>query len=58
MKAQRIEVVEANAPGGARAIEVIAMDKPVVSERAEMLEGSPEEVAGRVCEILIARGLL
>jgi len=37
---------------------VIAMDKPVVSERAEMLEGSPEEVAGKVCEILTARGLL
>jgi electron transfer flavoprotein beta subunit len=58
MKAQRIEVMEANAPGGAQPIEVIAMDKPVVSERAAMLEGSPEEVAERVCEILTARGLL
>ncbi|MCE5307921.1 MAG: hypothetical protein LLG20_09770 [Acidobacteriales bacterium] len=58
MKTQKIEAVEAGEPMPALPIEVIAMDKPVVSERAEMLEGSPEEVAGKVCEILTARGLL
>jgi electron transfer flavoprotein beta subunit len=58
MKTQKIEAVEAGGPLRALPVDVIAMDKPVVSERAEMLEGSPEAVAEKVCEILTARGLL
>jgi len=58
MKSQKIATVEAGGSPGKFPVEVVAMDKPVVLERAEMLEGSPEEVAGKVCEILAARGLL
>ncbi len=59
MKAQTIETVPAPGSGsGAALVEVQQMAKPVVSSHAEMLEGSPEEVAGKLCELLAKRGLL
>jgi hypothetical protein len=39
-------------------VEVAAMARPAVGERAEMLTGSPNEVAQRLAEMLSARGLL
>lgn len=60
MKTQKIE--QALAPtmvdGGPPVLEVVAMAKPELTGHAEMMEGEPEEVAGRVCETLAARGLL
>jgi len=58
MKAQKIETVPAPAEAGAALVEVRQMAKPVVSSHAEMLEGSPEEIAGKLCELLAKRGLL
>lgn len=58
MKSQRIDSVPAPEPAEPARITVIQMAKPEASEHAEMLEGDPEAVAGKVCEILAARGLL
>lgn len=60
MKSQRIESagVPVMADGGEPLIRVTRMVKPEAAGHAEMLEGSPEDVAGRICQILAARGLL
>jgi electron transfer flavoprotein beta subunit len=60
MKSQKIETagVPVMADGGEALIQVTGMLKPEAAGHAEMLEGSPEEVAGRICDILAARGLL
>ena len=39
-------------------LETLEMRKPVVAGRAEMIAGEPDEIAARICEILIGRGLL
>ena len=57
MKAKTIECVEAPARDEASLLEIAAMTKPQAAGRAEMLEGSPEEVASKVAEILSSRGL-
>lgn len=59
MKSQTIQSVPASAAaeGGGR-LQVEKMAKPEVTEHAQMLEGSPEEIAGQLCEILAVRGLL
>jgi electron transfer flavoprotein beta subunit len=58
MKSQTIETVDAPAVEAASAVAVQQMAKPQVIGHAEMLEGSPEEVAGKICELLSKRGLL
>lgn len=58
MKSARLEELEQAALESPVLIEVLHMDKPEVSSHAEMIEGTPEAVALRVCEILDARGLL
>jgi electron transfer flavoprotein beta subunit len=60
MKSQTIETVPAPAAGdgGATPLEVEKMAKPEVTEHAQMLQGSPEEIANQVCEVLAASGLL
>lgn len=58
MKSVKLEEI-AGAPGDEPAwLEVLQMTKPETSSHAEMLEGSPEEVAARVADLLAARGLL
>jgi electron transfer flavoprotein beta subunit len=57
MKAQRIDTVDAP-PAPASLAQVIAMAKPEAAGQAEMLEGSPEGMAAKVCDILAGRGLL
>jgi hypothetical protein len=57
MKSRTIESVEAPAKEEASLLEIVAMTKPEAAGRAEMLEGSPEEVASKVAEILSSRGL-
>ena len=39
-------------------LQVEQMAKPEVTEHAQMLQGSPEEIADQLCEILAARGLV
>jgi electron transfer flavoprotein beta subunit len=58
MKSQKIESIPAPATSQPALVEILQMTKPQVAGRAEILEGSPEEVAGKICEILVARGLL
>jgi electron transfer flavoprotein beta subunit len=60
MKSQPIQEVTAPtmAEAGPSLVEVVEMSKPAVAAQAEMLEGSPEDVAGKVREILAGRGLI
>lgn len=60
MKTAKIEEFDAPQPlpQPLEGVEVLAMAKPEVAGRAEMLEGSPEEVAGKICELLAERGLI
>lgn len=60
MKSETIELLaapptEAAAPS---APEMLEMKKPEVAAQAEFLEGSPEEVSGKLCEILADRSLM
>jgi electron transfer flavoprotein beta subunit len=58
MKTKQIaEVPAAGEPGGIH-VEILKMEKPEAAGRAEMLEGEPEEVAGKICDLLAERGLL
>lgn len=58
MAAGTIEQVAAVPVPAPAALEVTAMAKPEAAGHAEMLEGTAREVAGRLVEILAARGLL
>jgi electron transfer flavoprotein beta subunit len=60
MKSQAIQSVPAPtaADGGVDLLPVEEMVKPEVTEHAQMLQGSPEEMANQLCEVLAARGLL
>ena len=60
MKATRIEEFEAPqpVPEPLQDVTIVALAKPEATGRAEMLEGSVEEVAGKLCELLAERGLL
>lgn len=58
MKLQTIETVSSSASFDAPAVEVLEMTKPEMSGRAKMLEGSVEELAGKICDVLTERGLL
>ncbi len=58
MKSAEIETVAA-APGPeVPSFDIEEMLKPQPADRAEMIEGDPEAVAARICEILSERGLL
>ena len=57
-KSQRIETITAGALTQVPAVDVVEMKKPEATGRAEMIEGSPEEVAAKICGILAERGLL
>lgn len=58
MKSSEIETVSASVAAEASPVEVRSMTKPEVAERAEIIDGSPEEVAGKLCEVFAARGVL
>ncbi|MBN2474639.1 MAG: hypothetical protein JXB62_08520 [Pirellulales bacterium] len=51
---EEVEVAAAAAPG----VTVQRMYHPAAGERAEMLEGSEEEVAAKIAEILVEKGIL
>ena len=58
MKSAQIETVPAPARGDRELVCVSAMRIPEEAGAAEMLEGSPEEVSGKLCGVLAERGLL
>ncbi|NQU11795.1 electron transfer flavoprotein subunit beta/FixA family protein [bacterium] len=58
MKSQKIEDLAAPSPAAEPTVAIQKMAKPEVTGGAEILEGSPEEVAAKLCEVLAARGVL
>jgi electron transfer flavoprotein beta subunit len=58
MSSGEIETVEASTAAPTATVEVLEMTKPEAAERAEILEGSPQELAGKVADMLAERGLL
>lgn len=58
MKTGKIETVELQESGAVPSVEILAMAKPEDAEHAEMLEGSPEQLADKISEILTAHGVV
>jgi electron transfer flavoprotein beta subunit len=58
MKSAQIAAVPAAGEPVATRIDVLDMAKPESASHAEMLEGSPEEMAAKLGELLAARGLV
>jgi electron transfer flavoprotein beta subunit len=58
MKSAKIEAVSAEQPEAPSVVAVDKMYKPEVAGRAQMLEGTPEEIANRIVEILAERGIV
>jgi electron transfer flavoprotein beta subunit len=59
MKSQAIESIPApRATERVGSLQVEEMAKPQVTEHAQMLQGSPDEIAEQLCDILAARGLV
>ncbi len=58
MKSAKIETVDVPEPEKAQALAVDKMYKPEAAGRAQMLEGSPDEIANRIAEILAERGII
>jgi hypothetical protein len=58
MKSAWIETLEVAPPEAAMRLSIDRLFVPQVGGRAEMLEGSPEEVAAKVAELLIERALI
>ena len=57
-KTAKIETVSVPAPATPVVVAVERLYKPEVAGRAEMLSGSPEEIANRIVSLLAERGLL
>jgi electron transfer flavoprotein beta subunit len=57
-KSQKIETIAATAMPEVPVVSVVEMKKPQATGHAEMIGGSPEEIAERICGILVERGLL
>jgi len=57
MKSAKIETAAIEAPEPARALELERMYKPEPTGRARMLEGSPEDVAAKITEVLAEHGV-
>jgi hypothetical protein len=58
MKSAKIETADIAPPDPARALAVERMYKPEVAGRAQMLEGTPEDVAARITGLLAERGII
>lgn len=58
MKSGKIDTLPAPAQSESSPLAVVRMTKPEAAGHAEMLEGSPDEVATKVADVLAARGLL
>jgi electron transfer flavoprotein alpha/beta subunit len=58
MKEKTIETVSATAEAETSPVEILGMTKPETAGHAEMLEGSPHDVATKICEVLTTRNVL
>ena len=58
MKAATLETIPAPAVDAGAGSTVTRLAKPEATGRAEILEGSPEDIAGRLYAILSERGLV
>jgi electron transfer flavoprotein beta subunit len=58
MKAAQIETAAVAEPDRAMALDVERMYKPEAASHAEMLEGSAEEIAAKLADILAERGIV
>jgi electron transfer flavoprotein beta subunit len=58
MKSAQIETRAAAGEVQVPAVKILEMKKPEAAGRATMIEGSPEEAAAKICDILAERGLL
>ena len=58
MKSLKIETVVPPEEDEPAPLDILQMAKPQAAGHAEMLDGAPEEVAGKLVEILAGRGLL
>jgi electron transfer flavoprotein beta subunit len=58
MKAVKIDTVDVSVPEPAARVSVDRMYKPEVAGRAQMLEGSPDEVAAHIVEVLAKSNLI
>jgi electron transfer flavoprotein beta subunit len=58
MAAGQIESIPAAITAEGPMLNVLEMRRPVVAERAEMITGDADEIAARICDILVGRGLL
>jgi electron transfer flavoprotein beta subunit len=58
MKTAKLEERDLTAAPGRPQLEILKLYKPEVPERAQMLEGSAEEVAAKVCDLMAEQGLL
>lgn len=58
MKSLKIESVSVPVTAEPAPLEIRNLAKPSAIAHAEMLEGPPEVVAGKLCDLLVARGLL
>ncbi len=58
MKTAKIDTRDVKPPGGLACYDVEKMYKPEVGGRAQMFEGSPEEVAGKIVEVLAKNSLI
>lgn len=58
MKSQQIDSITVPVAAGMPTLEIQSMIKPSAAGHAEMLEGLPEAVAGKLCDVLAAHGLL
>lgn len=57
MKKAKIEEVQAGEPGVGAGSEITRMFKPEKASRAEMLEGSPDEIANKIVSVLAEMGV-
>ncbi len=58
MKTRKLEEVPAPAVDAPPYVEILQMSKPESTGHAEMLEGSPEEIASKVYEVLAERSMV
>ncbi len=58
MKTQHLDTIEAAGEPESLRVEILRLTKPEVAGAAVMLDGSPEEVAAQICDLLSTRGLL
>ncbi len=58
MKSRTIETAPVETREGPSLVEIRRMARPQAAARAEMLDGSPQEIAERICAILAERGLV